>query len=429
MYFKIVKRCLIVMVCFYLVSCGGGNGGQVSNTMPNNSNPYLAKPTGPYQVGYKDYHYLNTGICPDVNYTGSNQNYFSPGNTQYCHEIMTRIYYPSNYNLPTPYSLYYRPVVLDLESFIIFLDPSISLSQAQQLESMTSYSRPDLPLTLGSFPVIFFSPGNGTQVQYYENILTQLASSGYIVVAINSVFISGSVQLPDGVIVPFAPQETGALAWQIEYPEQYGDLEFMYQQIVNNNDTDPIFAEMDLRHIGASGHSFGGLAIVEAANHHPGWFQAVSPLDEGFDANESGIVAKFILPVVDPILYQLAATTNVTLSVPQPPWNITYAPLVTNASYRVAIAPSLTNGTYSTHGNFIDFSTLQYQPIINQAFAYSASSGITILGTGNGFDITNSINGYLLPFFNYYLKNLSPNPFTGCKPLTNNTVLTCGPGS
>ncbi|HLX54912.1 MAG TPA: hypothetical protein VKR58_13285, partial [Aquella sp.] len=67
-YFKIVKRYLVVTVCFYLVSCGSGISGQGSNPMPNNANPYLVKPTGPYGVGFKDMLFIDESRCPDVFY-------------------------------------------------------------------------------------------------------------------------------------------------------------------------------------------------------------------------------------------------------------------------------------------------------------------------------------------------------------------------
>jgi hypothetical protein len=433
MNFKIVRQCFIVLVCLYLVSCGGGNNGQASgNPTPSNANPYLVKPTGPYQVGYKDYHYINTNICPDKYYTGNNQNYFSPENTDFCHEMMVRVYYPSNINLPLPYPQYYYPAVQDLEALMMEIDPNISLSEAQQLESLTSYTRPSLPLAFGRFPVILFNPGTITQSQRYENIIAQLVSNGYIVMGINTVFVSGSIQLPNNVIVPVSPiifdEDMDA-----NEVEPLSDLEFIYQQINNKNNIDPMFLAMDLAHIGALGHSLGGYVIVDAANKHTGWFQAISPLDEGLDFTKDGPVAdslaKFLLPVITPILYQFNAGGYVFLS-GNNPWKGNYLPpLATNASYSAVITPSLTNDTYSQHANFADVSTLQYQPIINQAFTYVASQGGLAIGTGNGFDITNSVNNYLLQFFNYYLKNQGSNPFTGCSPLTNNTVLICGSSS
>jgi hypothetical protein len=49
------------------------------------------------------------------------------------------------------------------------------------------------------------------------------------------------------------------------------------------------------------------------------------------------------------------------------------------------------------------------------------------LGYGNGVQITQALNLYLLDFFNTYLKNKS-NPLIDCISLTTNTYLECGPG-
>jgi len=49
------------------------------------------------------------------------------------------------------------------------------------------------------------------------------------------------------------------------------------------------------------------------------------------------------------------------------------------------------------------------------------------LGHGNGVQIAQALNLYLLDFFNAYLKNKS-NPLVDCISLTPNTYLECGPG-
>jgi hypothetical protein len=51
-----------------------------------------------------------------------------------------------------------------------------------------------------------------------------------------------------------------------------------------------------------------------------------------------------------------------------------------------------------------------------------------MFGTGNGWDITQSINLYLLQFFDTYLKGQENPAFTECTPLSSNASLRCGPG-
>lgn len=69
----------------------------------------MLKPLGPYGVGYKDVHLINTGICPDVFYKKNlNESDFSNDNGLYCHEIAIRVYYPSHIQ-SEPTDKYYAP--------------------------------------------------------------------------------------------------------------------------------------------------------------------------------------------------------------------------------------------------------------------------------------------------------------------------------
>ncbi len=52
---------------------------------------------------------------------------------------------------------------------------------------------------------------------------------------------------------------------------------------------------------------------------------------------------------------------------------------------------------------------------------------VSILGTGDGWEITDSINIYLVNFFNMYLKHEKNQSFKKCIPLHKNTYIKCGP--
>jgi hypothetical protein len=65
-------------------------------------------------------------------------------------------------------------------------------------------------------------------------------------------------------------------------------------------------------------------------------------------------------------------------------------------------------------------------PVKKMIHAYHQRFGNN-LGNGDGFKITESLNLYLLDFYNTFLKN-EKNPFKDCAPLSKNTYLECGPG-
>lgn len=98
-----------------------------------------------------------------------------------------------------------------------------------------------------------------------------------------------------------------------------------------------------------------------------------------------------------------------------------------NKGFLVGISPSEQNHDFSYHMNFTDYSTLQYLPAEQIALAYSKQQKMKpILGIGNGWEITNSINIYLLQFFNTYLKGVMNPAFKNCDPLAKNTFIKCG---
>ena len=80
---------LILIICT-LIACI--HVCYAGNTLNQNMDSYLVKPTGQYNVTFKDYHWINKNICPDPNFNGHNQDDFSPDNKSFCRELMLRIY-------------------------------------------------------------------------------------------------------------------------------------------------------------------------------------------------------------------------------------------------------------------------------------------------------------------------------------------------
>lgn len=162
------------LTSIFLSSC---NNGSTATTI-NNNTTYLAKPSGPYGVGFKDYHYINTAICPDPNYIPNvNESNFSPGNqggsgTNFCHEIMARIYYPINSTITSTTTPYYPPRVLQLQDSLDGA-PGITESQIATLPAtLWSWSESQMSITNNKLPVILFSPGAETPAQGYEDYIT-----------------------------------------------------------------------------------------------------------------------------------------------------------------------------------------------------------------------------------------------------------------
>lgn len=74
-------------------------------------------------------------------------------------------------------------------------------------------------------------------------------------------------------------------------------------------------------------------------------------------------------------------------------------------------------------------SNAEIEPIKKILIVFQHGSLEKPFGTGNGREITSSINTYLLEFFDMYLKNQKNFHFIKCLKLTDDTILKCGPGT
>ena len=76
---------------FIMFACALSSFIQICNAdyKTYNSYSYLSKPTGRYGVGFQNFHWINTNICPDPNYNGKNNDDFSQNNKEFCHGIDT----------------------------------------------------------------------------------------------------------------------------------------------------------------------------------------------------------------------------------------------------------------------------------------------------------------------------------------------------
>lgn len=118
------------------------------------------------------------------------------------------------------------------------------------------------------YPVLLFSPGLGAVAEFYSGLLEDLASRGYVVVAINHPHISGVTVLPGGRVVPMlAALEEDETRLASAAPVVVDDLRTTLDWLQRQNQ-DPkhlLGGHLDLNRIGALGHSFGGSAALQAA--------------------------------------------------------------------------------------------------------------------------------------------------------------------
>lgn len=374
---------LILLLFTTLVS------GSFAKTNSDGSN-YLHKPTGTYGVGYKEYYLVNKNACPNVYFKESNKGSFSAGNSSYCNEIELAVYYPTKQTGTSPY----RPISLiiaDIKSF----SNDISESDLEQVRNIKSYSGKNLPIADKQFPVIFFSPGYGVPAQEYENIISELVSHGYIIVGVNSQFISGNMSFNGSKVSEIVTQDNEEDRMNL-FRNSYKDLAYAYETLSQQRLQDSVLKKINWNKVALLGHSLGSVAVARFATH-PG-ILAVGALDLTLDLIDGNnchpdVKVPFI-HIYSSQLYQ----RNEKHEFPY------LCKDNASSAYKQVYVIGGDDPSYSMHMNFCDYSTLQYAPPILKAITeLNKKPDEVFLGTGNGVEITNVMNQKLLEFFGKYV--------------------------
>lgn len=119
-------------------------------------------------------------------------------------------------------------------------------------------------------PVLLFSPGGGMISELYTCQLEDLASRGYVVAAITHSYDGFLAVFPDGSHVAYDskrwPQQPSlegeANLNQLEWHAD--DIRMVLDELSRAPSTLPFSGRLDLAHVGAFGHSFGGIPAAHA---------------------------------------------------------------------------------------------------------------------------------------------------------------------
>lgn len=228
----------------------------------------LPRPTGSYNVG------TSTHFLKDTS---------RHHNDEKSRPLLVRIYYPS---METQKK--YPPYLSDtmhLYKEKIVHNYNVSPEDLKYLDGIRDWAMPDAPIDAENspFPVLFFSPGFFMAAQLYSSLIEEMASHGYVVVAINHTDACWPVMFPDGsnpVILPelaniFSNKERSCLqTFDMTQETWIKDVEFVLSWLRNQ----PLTKSLDLSAMGIFGHSFGGSTAIEAARQYEA-FRAVVNLD------------------------------------------------------------------------------------------------------------------------------------------------------
>jgi predicted dienelactone hydrolase len=244
-------------------------------------------PTGPYAIGTLTYHWVDT--------TRSEAFAADP---QARRELMVQIWYPAQAQASGPGAAYLPDAGAVMTAFARIHDkPAFIFGHLKYVVTHAMAAAPaasDLP----AFPVLLFLEGASGFRQMNTYQVEQLASRGYIVVAIDQPGAAAAVVFPNGhqvagldraqfkaavrpsylPVAPGTPRDATplppGLARQggslIAYLAQ--DVVFTLDQLESLNRADPnaiLTRKLDLRRVGVFGISLGGIVVGEACRREP----------------------------------------------------------------------------------------------------------------------------------------------------------------
>lgn len=339
----------------------------------------LPKPTGSYSVGRTSFEWTDKSR-PDAD---------SPNGGR---QLAVFVWYPATPKPGTQPAQWMPGKWADgLWSQLNQLIPTLAQKHKQNaVAGIRAHAYADAPFAAGTknLPVLVFAPGAGQIPLVQTNLLEDLASHGYVVAAVVPTYYSGftvlsgrgvvtkdkglpplpthnsptrtndkqqAIPLPDGTTVYATPEEIEIDEKKMrEHPHTFlsvwtGDMAFVLDQLekLNADAKSPFKGRLDLKNVGAFGHSYGGASSLQLAKDDARVRAAVD-----IDGNAWGDVAKnggvlkpvmlFSQPMPEDQIASDAAALNAVYRTGKP-------------AYRIALA-----GT--KHFSFSDYGMLTFVP-------------------------------------------------------------------
>lgn len=225
----------------------------------------LPAPTGPYAVGEMVFRWVDTSRLEVLTDAPEDKR-----------EVVTLIWYPTEPGTGT--NAGYFPG-LSTVSKALSESGEVNPLEVFGLQFIRSKILMNADLAKGQapYPVLILSPGNGTNIEFYASLASEIASHGYIVVGLNHPYDVPAVELSNGDIAPYNKSQ-----WLLE-PNAHAaytserikvrtaDAIFALDQLeeLNSNADSPFTGMLNLDSVAVAGHSLGGITAAEACKVDP----------------------------------------------------------------------------------------------------------------------------------------------------------------
>jgi dienelactone hydrolase len=353
--------------------------------------------TGAYPVGTVDYHLTDE----------SRQEVFTetPDDRR---ELMVTLYYPAHPSSDAHPAPFAEGLVRDTFA-ARFGTPGF----LQDSTRRNAYAAAPVADEHAPYPVILFSPGAGFVPLTYGPTLEDLASHGYVVVAVSRPYSDVFTVFPDGRVIRSIPeagsralsdaaaQATSAAEFE-PVINRIGDVwvadnQYVLDQLAEMNQSDERFAGLlDLERVGVFGHSFGGGVAAETL-YQDDRFDAGLNMDGTFigDAAHNGLSRPFMLMLSERVPLTPAQITASDSSPEAVAFTQEWETTTQQTIYETAAPGYRLTLQGSTHHTFITFEPLAAPVLMLPA---------ELVGTIPGERAVGIINTYVTAFFDQHLK-------------------------
>jgi dienelactone hydrolase len=203
----------------------------------------LPPPTGRFQVGTVSQRWVDASR-PDP---------FLPGRRR---ELLVQLWYPAAVTAGFPPAQY-------LPAGAARAFERLGGIATPVFDRIRLSARGGAPAAGGRHPLVVFSPGFGVSEAFYASLLEELASQGFIVLAIDHPYDAEVVEFPDGRLVTKRLHDDRPAQRDRALSIRIADLRFVLDQLPGLKVRGLLAGRLDLRRIGIFGHSLGGAATAE----------------------------------------------------------------------------------------------------------------------------------------------------------------------
>ncbi|MGR7943595.1 alpha/beta hydrolase family protein [Paenibacillus sp. M.A.Huq-81] len=227
----------------------------------------LPTPTGPYSIGVTELGW--TDGEREEQYTTD------PADKR---QVLAKAWYPADVTdgeETAPYAFTADEIRLIEQG-----KPLLVRSLLSSFKEVQTHSFTEAPITReqSAYPVILLSPAYEASAFMYTSFAENLASNGYIVIALEHPYFSIIPALfPDGVQAVGKVQFSDEIDWESDGQHMQvwvDDILFVLEQLKRQNEGDngglgSLTGKLDLNRVGMLGHSFGGAAAAQAMAERP----------------------------------------------------------------------------------------------------------------------------------------------------------------